>query len=138
MVRIKNRDDLVDIRGKLGSSFRAANLTSLNVRFFVGHDTDRSTAAATLDHFFRVAGKLCSSENAFNRRARPTSGRPSLMTNLRGAAHLTALREFSAAKEAILGINANIGRYIVRLAERDIAAAARAPTLQPPKNSSLN
>lgn len=142
MVRVKNRDDLADVEGRLSARFRAANLTYLNDRFFRAAGSAYPEAAATLDQFFRAASRLSHHENAFNRRARPSSGKPSLMTNLRGADQMAAVREFAAAKEAVLGINPEVGHFIIRLAERDIAAAVRTPASRLPKrpvfNPSLN
>jgi hypothetical protein len=115
-----------NLKGKLSADFRSMNLTSLHLDFFadVG-DADRKNATQVLDRFYQAVGKLCSSENEFNRRARPPSGAPSLMTNLRNPAQFSALREFNLVKEKLLELNPEIGMRIIRLVEKNIDAPGR-------------
>ncbi|MCE9507309.1 MAG: hypothetical protein K8R48_03195 [Alphaproteobacteria bacterium] len=119
-----------NLKGKLSADFRSMNLTSLHLDFFaeVG-DADRKNATQMLERFYQAASKLSSSENEFNRRARPSSGAPSLMTNLRNPSQFSALREFNLVKEKLLELNPQIGMRIVRLVEKNIDAPGR-PSLR--------
>jgi hypothetical protein len=131
MARTQGKDDLQGV--ELGGEFRSASLASLHVRLFATPDMDAKHAARTLDQFYRAASKLCSSEHEFNKRARPSSGAPSLMTNLRGATQMAVVREFTAAKDALLEVNATIGQSIIRHVETEISAVTRktVPVSQP-------
>ena len=127
MVRLRGRDDLSDTKGQLGADFRSVNLATLHVHFFTAAITvEKKEAARALHTFYRAANKLCTRELEFNRRARPVSSTPSLMSHLRGSAHLAALREFSSAKEGLMSVNPVVGGRIIRLIEKDIDASARA------------
>lgn len=130
MVRLKNRDDLSDIDGRLGAHFRASALSALHSEF-LDAAPDKKRAAAVLDAFYQAAGKLGtkekehSSERAlFNQRARP-EGAHALRSHLRSTEHFAALREFSGAKESLLSIDPRIAEGIIRLVAREIDDAAR-------------
>lgn len=119
MVRIKDRDDLNDVKGRLEADFRDAALTSLH-RDFVStvHTSERSRAEKALETLYQAAQKLRHREHEFNARARTSAA--SLMNNLRDAGHFSALREFNAAKEGLFDINPQTGRRIVTLVEKNI------------------
>ena len=128
MVRLRNRDDLDDVQGRLGVQFRTATLTTLHAAFLSVAGADEKKAATVLENFYQAADDLGSREKEFNSRARP-AGAPSLMGNLRGAAQLEALRGFNDAKRDLFEIDPKIGRSIARLVERDIDAVARTSAL---------
>jgi hypothetical protein len=116
-----------DLKGKLSADFRSMNLTSLHLGFFASiRDADKKNATQTLERFYQAAGKLSSSENEFNRRARPPSGRASLLAHLRNPVQFAALREFSFIKERLLEINPGVGGEIIRLVEKNIDLPPRA------------
>lgn len=125
MVRLINRDDLDDARGRLGTAFRAASLTTLHAAFLAAAGAGRKNAAAVLEHFHQAADALGSREKEFNNRAR--SAAPTLMKHLRSVAQLEAMRTFSKAKRALLNVNAEIGREIAQMVERNVDAAAQKP-----------
>jgi hypothetical protein len=121
MVRLKGRDDLESLKGKLSADFHSVNLASLHVSLFASvQEADRKNAAQALDSLYQTAGRLFTSENEFNKRSRQAAA-PSLMHNLRTPAHFTAMREFSAAKEGLLNINPKVSQNIIRLIEKDMA-----------------
>ena len=125
MVRLRGEDQLLDIKGRLSSQFRSATLVSLHSGFLAAaSENDKQKAAQVLEEFYKSAARLCSSESEFNKRARHP-GAPSLMKNLREPGHFVIIRQFDAAKEALLGMNRNIGESIVRMTERDLTAIAR-------------
>ena len=126
MVRVKGRDDLENIEGHLGTAFRAAGLAPLHT-LFVTTATEKEAAAETLGQFYRAANKLCQNENEFNKRARPKSAAPSIMSHLREPAQLAAIRGYNLAKEKLLAVNSETGRSIVQMIEKEITAAPRTP-----------
>jgi hypothetical protein len=126
MVRLKGRDNLNDLKGQLGADFRSVTLSSLHLSLFASvEEGDRKNVAQALDFLYRTASRLYTSENEFNKRARPAAGTPSLMNNLRDPAHFTAMREFNAAKEGLLNVNSKVSRNIIRLIEKDIEVSVR-------------
>lgn len=121
MVRLKGRDDLGDKTGRLSSAFGSTILKSL-YKAFSAAATDKTAAATALEHFQKTASKLSSSEKDFNNRARPLTGKQSVLTHLRNAAQLTAMRDFHAAKAELEGFKE--GRLIARLATQAFRSAA--------------
>jgi hypothetical protein len=114
-----------DLKGKLSADFRSTALSSLHLDFFAAVEgADGKNAAQTLDRFYQAAARLCSSENEFNRRARPSSGGPSLMRHLRNPQQFASLREFNLVKEKLLDINSKTGSQIIRLVEKNIDVPA--------------
>lgn len=128
MVRLKGKDDLGDKAGRLSSAFSGAILTSL-YKAFSAAATDKTAAAAALEHFQKTASKLSSNEKDFNNRARPVNGRQTVLTHLRNAAQLTAMRDFHAAKAELEGFKE--GRLIARLATQAFRSAAPQKPLPP-------
>lgn len=111
--------DIDDLRGRASAGFRGAVLSSLRQAFAA----TAPEAGRALEQFGRAAQTLRSSEGAFNSRARPAS-RPSLLNHLRDTGQMAALREFSAARDALVQIHP-LGETIVRLTQKDIDVAAQ-------------
>ena len=120
---VKGRGNLDKLKGKLGADFHSAGLELLQRNFFAGHNEKK--AAQALDHFYQAASKLRSSENEFNRRARPSLKAPSLMAYLRDPAQFAVLREFRLAQERLLDTNQGAGQRIIELVEKGIDVPAR-------------
>jgi hypothetical protein len=119
MVRLKNGDDLRELKGRLNTAFRATALTGLHTAFLSAAGT-RKEAAIALDHLRNAAKKLHSKEQEFNHRAR--QGALSLVSHLRDPEHFDAIRAFTAAKEDVRRHHPQIGEHIVRHHEKEIAA----------------
>ncbi len=118
--------------GRLTGAFRAATLTSLQTSFLSAASlADKVAATQALSQFYRAARRLHISENVFNKRARPSGDRLSVMAHMRNRAQFAAMREFSAAKELLLDISPALGRSIVRLVAQGAGPAAP----QPPQSS---
>lgn len=117
MVRIKDRDDLSDVKGRVHADFRSATLTALHRAFVeAAPAAERSAAEKTLAAFYEAANSLLANEQAFTSRERKPA--TSLMTNLRGAEHFSALRAFNSAKSGLTATPA--GQRIVMLVEKNI------------------
>jgi hypothetical protein len=113
MTRLKDSDDLDDVRGGyLGSAFRSAAVVSLRRAFVAAAGVNEPAAQQALTQFEQAARTLRRTERDFRERARTTG---SLLSHLRSPEQLAAAREFSLAKETLLGINPNIGSNLVRL-----------------------
>ena len=110
-------DSLSDVRGRLGRAFRNATLATLQIAFIAAASrADQPAAAVALNEFHQAARRLHISENAFNQRARASStNKPTLLAHLRSPEQFAAIRDFSAAKETLLGFNSKVGHHIVNL-----------------------
>lgn len=124
---LKGRDDLGGIR--LTPAFRNATpteeLAALQKTFLsvAAATGDKAIATQALDHFYRAARRLYNSENEFNKRARRSSGdKLTVMVHMPPPERFPVMRDFSAAKAALLDISPDVGRSIVRL----VAQGARA------------
>ena len=131
MPRLRGEDSLSDVRGQLGRAFRNATLATLQMAFMAATSrADQPAAAIALNEFHQAARKLNISENAFNQRARARNGdKPTLLTHLRTPEQFAAMRDFSAAKETLLGFNSAVGRHIVNLVTRG-AETTKSPRRQ--------
>lgn len=128
MVRLKGKNDLGELAGKLSSSFHAVNLTALHTQFITAvADPDKKVAAQALDDFYAAAKQVCTSEMDFNRRARPHTT-SSLMTHMRAPTNFSAIRAFNAAKKRVMDIHPDLGRSIVQQTERNINNSTRTAT----------
>ena len=124
MARLKGRDDLVNVEGRLGRAFRNATLTALQTAFLsAASGADKTAATQALAEFHRAARKLHISENAF--RARPAADKPSLLTYLRSPEQFTAMRDFRIAKQKLLRFSPEISLSIVRLTAQETETAPR-------------
>ena len=131
MPRLRGEDSLSDVRGRLGRAFRNATLATLQIAFIAAASrADQPAAAVALNEFHQAARRLNISENAFNQRARAASANnPTLLSHLRSHEQFAAMRDFSAAKETLLGFNSGVGRHIVNLVTRG-AETTKSPRRQ--------
>ncbi|MDE1151485.1 MAG: hypothetical protein PW788_03015 [Micavibrio sp.] len=131
MVRLKGKDNLSDMTGRLKSGFAAITLDHLQGQLIAAQPEGAQGQAITLlNTFFAAADKLESRESVFNTRARKTGGL-SLMANLRPPEHFAAIKTFNAAKQDLLGFDDSTGQRIVTLVEDRIAAkTGKAPAIR--------
>ena len=123
VVRLAGKNDLSDVESRLGQAFRNAMLTALQTAFLsTAAVTDKTAATQALNDFHRAARRLRLSENTFNQRARPSGGKLTVMTHLRDAGQLAAMRDFSTAKETLLSFDPDRGRSIARLVQKGALA----------------
>ena len=117
----------------MSRAFRKSTLTSLQSAFLSAvSGAEKTIATEVLNHFHQASRRLHTSENAFNKRARPVNAGPSIMSHLRSPEHFVAMRSFSAAKEALLGINPEIGQRIVSLVQAGNSPKSRRLRYSPP------
>jgi hypothetical protein len=118
MVRLlENDDDLSDVVGLIGKAFgEIANAILTKAFINTAAPAEKANAADVLEQFYSAAQKLQTSrEKAFNNSARRnTNGKLSLLNRLPLKEQFPAMREFSAAKAALLAISPEIGSRIVR------------------------
>ncbi len=112
MVRIKDRDDLSDVKGRMNADFRAVTLDAA----FLDAAAERPQAERALAAFYVAAQMLRRREHEFNARDRQPAA--SLMTNLRNADHFSAMRAFNAAKAELA--HTPTGQRIVKMVEKNI------------------
>lgn len=114
---------------RLGRSFRAAAALSLRRAFLATARPDGPDARQALAQFERAARRFHVAERAFRERSRDADAAPSLLTHLRSAAQMQALRSFHAAKDALFDANPAIAEGVVRLAfvEPALATAPARP-----------
>jgi len=125
MVRLKGKDNLSDVAGRLKSGFAAITLDHLQGQLIAAQPEGAQGHAITLlNTFFDAADKLESRETVFNARARRNDGL-NLMANLRPTEHFAAIKSFNAAKQDLLGFDDATGQRIVTLVEDRIAAKTR-------------
>lgn len=99
-----NKNEITE-KGRLGVAFRAVSRRSL-LRDFAQAAAPVLTDVVSLQaqaHFERAAQRLQRHEAAFS--ARPRAEALTLLKHLRSAEHMKALRDFSAAKEALFDEN---------------------------------
>ncbi len=127
MVRLKGKDNLDDVSGRLKSGFGDVMLVQLQGQLIaVQPEGAQGQAITLLNAFLTAADKLETRENTFNSRARKSAG-PDLKGNLRPAEHFAAIKLFNAAKQNLLGFDDTTGQRIVTLVEDRIAAKSRGP-----------
>ena len=127
MVRLKGKDNLDDVAGRLKSGFGDVMLVQLQGQLIaIQPEGAQGQAIGLLNSFLAAAEKLESRENVFNTRARKPTG-PDLKGNLRPAEHFAAIKIFNTAKQNLLGFDDNTGQRIVTLVQDRIAAKSRGP-----------
>lgn len=118
MVRLAAYEDLGDMRGRLTTGFEAVTLQG---RFLAALGPEqRPVAHRLLRAFSETAAAISRHEEAFDRADRQGG----LLRHLRPAEHFTALRDFRALGEELMGMEQTAGTALVDSVKREMADRA--------------
>lgn len=120
MVRLKGKDNLDDVTGKLTAGFNAVTLKALERQYAASGPS----ATKALTDFYLAASRLGQNEKEFNRRAQPKTSLD-LKRHLRSEQQFEALRNFEAAKQNLLSHNPEIAEQIIGVVGRNLASATK-------------